>query len=251
LRKRRRKERNKIPKTILIIRMVHIKGKVKSGIKGLDKLIGGGFTPGSVNLIAGKTGSGKTLTALQMLYKGAKDFDEPGLYITTEQPAEDLREDALKSFGWDIRTLEAKGMFKFMELHPYKIKTLPKLLTKMLQNTKYKRVVIDSESMFGLFLQNPFEERVIMFNILRKFKDKDITVFLTTEILEDSKGLSRFGVIEFLADSIILLNFLMFASKYNRALAVRKMRRTKHDEYLHPVIFTPDGIIIKESLDED
>ena len=72
-----------------------------------------------------------------------------------------------------------------------------------------------------------------------------MTIFLTSEILEESKGLSRFGVIEFLADSVILLNFLMFASRYNRVIAVRKMRRTKHNEFLHPLVFTPNGITVE------
>lgn len=232
--------------------MVVIKGRIKSGIPGLDGLIEGGFIKGSVNLIAGKTGSGKTLACLQILYKGAKDYNEPGLYISTSgQTAEDLRNDARASFGWDLKALEKKGLFKIIELAPYRVKNLPKVLAKILEKAKYKRVVIDSESMFGLYLQNPFEERAIMFKILKKFKQKNITVFLTAEILEESKGLSRFGVIEFLADSIVLINFLMFASRYNRVLAVRKMRRTDHDEYLHPVVFTSDGIEIKKALEEE
>lgn len=223
--------------------------RIKSGIPGLDELIGGGFIKGSANLITGKTGSGKTLFSLQLLYMGAKYYKEPGLFITTEQSAEDLKYDLRESFGWDLDELEKAGLITFVELNPYDIKKLPLMVDKILKYCKYSRVVIDSESMFGLYLQNPYEERSIMFDLLRKFKGCGMTIFLTSEILEESKGLSRFGVIEFLADCVILLNFLMFASKYNRVIAVRKMRRTKHNEFLHPLVFTPNGITVERIRD--
>jgi len=41
--------------------------RVKSGIKGLDKLVGGGFPEKSVVLISGGPGTGKTTLGLQYL----------------------------------------------------------------------------------------------------------------------------------------------------------------------------------------
>ncbi|MDI6806700.1 MAG: ATPase domain-containing protein, partial [Candidatus Aenigmarchaeota archaeon] len=54
--------------------------RIKSGINGLDKLIEGGFPEGSVILVSGAPGTGKTLFGLQFIYQGAK-ANEPGVYV--------------------------------------------------------------------------------------------------------------------------------------------------------------------------
>jgi len=86
-------------------RREHLSRRVKSGIPGLDELMGGGFLPHSVVLVTGKTGSSKTIVSAQFLYKGIIDHNENGIYITTEQRADDIADDMLTSFGWDFHKL--------------------------------------------------------------------------------------------------------------------------------------------------
>ena len=54
---------------------------LKTGVPGLDEILGGGLPALSFNLIAGSPGSGKTTTALQMLFANAT-AERPGLFIT-------------------------------------------------------------------------------------------------------------------------------------------------------------------------
>ena len=82
-----KKEKRKISK-----KKIARKGKTKkiyntrerlsTGIKGFDELIQGGFPQGSTILVSGGAGTGKTIFGLSYLYAGAKNFNEPGLYIT-------------------------------------------------------------------------------------------------------------------------------------------------------------------------
>ena len=70
---------------------------------------------------------------------------------------------------------------------------------------------------------------------------------LVSEIPEDMKTLSRFGVEEFVVDSVIILNYLEYASgELNRSLIIRKMRRTNHGKDIYPMEITRNGLAIRK-----
>ncbi len=217
--------------------------RVSSGIPGLDELIGGGFEEGSVNLITGKTGTGKSIFCAQFLYNGVVKNNEKGLYLTTGETIKNIKKQAL-SFGWDFDELEKKGMVKLMEIEPFDIETLIERITENIEAVKAKRIVIDSVSMFELYMHEPFKIRKSLYKVLQRLRDMGKTVLVVAEVLEDSKGLSRSGVIEFMVDSIIVLQYLGIA-KYKRSLMVRKMRMTDHSTDIHPFEITPKGITIR------
>ena len=56
-----------------------------TGIAEFDEIIGGGFPKGSVVLIAGSAGCGKTIFSFQWLFEGIKS-NENGVYITFTEP---------------------------------------------------------------------------------------------------------------------------------------------------------------------
>ena len=64
--------------------------RVPTGIHGLDEIIEGGFIEGSVILVSGGPGAGKSIFGLQFIYRGAVD-GEPGIYITFEEDEESLK----------------------------------------------------------------------------------------------------------------------------------------------------------------
>ncbi len=85
--------------------MAYTVKRVGSGIPGFDDLIQGGFPQGTTVLVTGPTGSGKTTFGIQFVYKGAADYDEPGVIVTLEERAQDLRRE-MKAFGWDLERYE-------------------------------------------------------------------------------------------------------------------------------------------------
>lgn len=214
--------------------------KVATGISGLDELMDGGFEKGSVNLISGKTGTGKSVFCLQFIFNGATTFGDKGLYITTEESAEYLKKQA-KGFGWDFDELEKQGTVKIIAYEPFDIDTLTTKITEQINLTGAKRIVIDSVSMFELYINEPYRIRKSLFKFLQKLKEMGITTVITAEIPEDSNALSRFGVVEFLADAVIVLQY-MSITKYKRSLMIRKMRTSKHSMNIHPFQITSSGI---------
>jgi circadian clock protein KaiC len=83
----------------------------RTGIKGLDVILNGGVPRGHVVVVTGGPGTGKTTLGLEFVYRGAREFGEPGLIITFEVSAERIIADA-ETLGWDFRELEEQGRLK-------------------------------------------------------------------------------------------------------------------------------------------
>ena len=58
---------------------------VKTGIAGLDDIMAGGLLRGSVVLVEGTAGTGKTTLGMEFIYRGAAEFNEPGLIVLFEE----------------------------------------------------------------------------------------------------------------------------------------------------------------------
>jgi len=220
--------------------------RIKSGIPGLDAVISGGFIEGSVNLVSGGTGTGKTIFGCQFLWEGLKK-GESCVYITLEEDPEDIMED-VASFGWDFATYEKKGLFKIIYHDPAQVNNLGTVIISELENLKAKRLVLDSISVMELAIDNPSQIRKRILNLINAIKRQDhCTTLLLSEIAaEETKALSRYGVEEFVVDSVILMSYLGIGEEYNRSLMVRKMRRTNHGKDVYPFDISSRGIGVKK-----
>ena len=78
---------------------------VKTGIFGLDEILSGGIPRGNVILLEGAIGCGKTTLGVEFIYRGASQFDEPGIIVLFEVSPDKIIRDA-QGFGWDLRELE-------------------------------------------------------------------------------------------------------------------------------------------------
>ena len=78
--------------------------KCQTGIPGLDQLTSGGLPRGRTTLVCGGPGAGKTLLGLEFLIKGASVYNEPGVFISFEENAEDLAEN-VASLGVDLDSM--------------------------------------------------------------------------------------------------------------------------------------------------
>jgi len=222
--------------------MVYKVERIKTGISKLDNLIQGGFVKGSAVLISGAPGTGKTIFCLQYIWEGLKR-GEPGVYITLEETAEEIRKDALV-FGWDLEKYEKSGKFKIVEKDIFEE---PDLEFFEIDKLKAKRVVIDSVSLISLIIENKASLRKRLKEIIRSLKKRDVTVLLISESTENSE-FSVSGVEEFLVDGVIKLDYLKYAtgSKAFRSLRILKMRRTKQGQDIYPMKIESKGIVVGE-----
>lgn len=232
--------------------------RVSTGVMGLDEKMQGGFVQGTMNLVTGKTGTGKTAFCANFL-KGGADKGEPGVYVTTEERQEDIRADIEAMFGWSFEDLEEQGLVKILSIKPIfpskEIDNLNRLVRSYISNLLdqvmeaveeigAERVIIDSVSIIEMFIRDEYMARVALASLLNKLREADVTALLTGTVPETSEGLSGGGIIEFLVDTVILLEFVPVAEDHKRTLAIRKMRRTDHDVEIFPFDITPEGIKI-------
>src|SRR3954447_13677687 len=92
-------------------------GLVKTGITGLDEIFLGGIKQGNIILVEGSPGTGKTTLGLEFIYRGAIEFDEPGLIISFELTPQKLLRDAA-GFGWNFEALEREGKLRIIYTSP-------------------------------------------------------------------------------------------------------------------------------------
>ena len=216
--------------------------RIGSGIIGLDKLIGGGFVKGSVNLIVGATGTGKTTFGLQYIWYGLKK-GENGIFLSLEQEPDEIFSD-VEYFGWNFKPYIAARKCIIEHLSTWELEELPSIIRDRINSIKAKRLVLDPLSLVysGLEAARMRSEISEFFNQL---KHSGVTSLLICEIPENSKALSTFGVEEFIADSVIILHYLEFGGgMVPRSLIIRKMRRTKHGTDVYPFEITKRGIVV-------
>ena len=221
--------------------------RVGTGIEGLDGLIQGGYPQGSVILVAGTPGTGKTIVCFQYIDTGVKN-GEKCLFLTSDERISNLANQA-KKFGFDFNAAIQSDLLKFLYLDLEK-HTVHKDMEEEIRMGKYSRVVLDSLtplSEMPVWVVNRGSEilppehsamgtaipidsiqatRMHVRRLLRILEEDDSTALVTSEINEGSRNLSRDSVSEFLVDGILILD--LDPSMDRRKLTIRKMRGTKH-----------------------
>lgn len=233
--------------------------RISSGIQGLDELIEGGYVKGSVGLVVGKTGTGKTQFCSSYIYTGAIN-GESGLYVTTEERVEDIKADIMAMFSWDFDELIEKNMVSFLSIKPvypdkpigdelnritktYIIDLMDKIAVAV-QQLNAQRVVIDSISILEMFIQDKYLARVALMSLTEKLRALGVTTLMSGEIPETSEGLSGSGIIEYLVDMVLKLDFVPVSEEFKRTVTIRKMRKTNHSTLIHPFEITSNGVRI-------
>jgi KaiC/GvpD/RAD55 family RecA-like ATPase len=219
------------------------KERVKTGVPGFDELVNGGLIPGSLTLLTGTAGTGKTLFSAQFIYSGVKDFKQPGIYVSFEEPIENIKENCL-NFGWDFRSFEKKGKVAFVRYDPFHVEDIYELIETNIKKINAQRVVLDSISALGLYIREISEIRRTVFQISLLLRKLNCTSILISEILPMQQSLSRFGVEEFVTDGVIVLYYTRAGSQFSRALTVWIMRGSAHSNKLHPYRITDKGVRI-------
>lgn len=248
------------------------KKRVKTGIKGFDRLVDGGFPMGSTVLYTGTPGTGKTIFGLEYLINGWKKYKEKGLFVSLEETEDDLFEQA-SQFGWNLKALHKQGAVCVMAIPSKNINNQTSSdIMQRIKKDKFKRLVVDSLSTLSVnapifevaqrlnvkeimnnntFLSPPVVGDLMVKRFIYGFIDdlrviKGVTTILISENSEHADFLSRDTISEFLCDGVIVVNFESIGGDFARHLLVRKMRQTKNDENQHPLEIGKKGLVVHE-----
>ncbi|NJD51659.1 MAG: KaiC domain-containing protein [Candidatus Methanoperedens sp.] len=222
--------------------------RVKTGIEDLDEMLSGGIPQGCVTTIIGGFGTGKSTLALKFVHSGLVK-GEKCLYISIEQKEEDLiKSSAL--FGWDFKPYIEHGTFKIIRLSPTFLKTtiakIESELPELIKTFAPKRLVVDPITLYEMIFDNEGERREQLFKLIEMIKDSGTTSIIVSESGKESPYVSRFGLIEYIADGVITLRYLRGTEMKSvaRVIEISKMRMTEHSDAIKPYEITKDGIVV-------
>lgn len=219
--------------------------RLQMGIPGLDDMMGGGLPQGYSLLVAGPSGSGKSLLAAAFLIEGAR-CGETGVIAAFEQRSRQSRGHALCSLIDSDRV----GVVD-TRAPDLSVDEMAMLLIDEIRRLGASRVVIDSLSGFELALAPTFRDdfRESLSRLVSALASSGATVLMTSE-LEDRYTDLRFSPYgtAFLTDAIIVHRYVEMNSRLLRAMAVVKVRASAHSNELRMFTIDDDGIRIGATL---
>lgn len=225
--------------------------KERTGIPGFDEITGGGLPAGRPTLICGSAGAGKTLFAMEFLVRGALLYNEPGVFMSFEETAQELATN-VASLGFDLKELVAgkKLVLDYVfierseieETGEYDLEGLFLRLGHAIDQAGAKRIVLDTlEALFSA-LPNEAIIRAELRRLFRWLKEKGVTAVITCERGEGT--LTRYGLEEYVADCVILLDNRVQNQISTRRMRIVKYRGTSHGTNEYPFVIDENGFSV-------
>jgi len=226
-----------------------MKGRLRTGIAGLDTLLDGGFLYHNAILLKGSPGAGKTTLGFQIIRNGIVEFGEPGLVVSFDQFPQQFHRD-MESYGWRVEELTASGKLATLFVSPEDLAPVAAHLDSVVigrvqeaaDRTGAVRVLVDSISHFKRASNDPMVQRTLLMGFINQLKTMGLTPILTAELASRADDLIEFE--EYVVDCVLILEMFLRPGHPlpERSVEVRKARGQNHIGGRHPFKFTSNGI---------
>ena len=221
--------------------------RLSFGVPDLDKMLDGGVREGDSVLIAGSSGTGKSVLATQFIAEGIRQ-GEAGIVAVFEERPEAYAERAT-SLGLDLETPQKDGMLTILYLRPLDLsvdETMQSILDAV-QKIGAKRLVIDSLAGFEMALSPGFRAdfRESLYRMIFALTGIGVTILSTVEVDESFTEFpfSTYSI-SFLTDDIIRLRYVSIDGQLRKIMVVIKMRGGNHAKDIREYEITSKGVVI-------
>ncbi|WP_297509064.1 ATPase domain-containing protein [Thermococcus sp.] len=221
--------------------------RVSTGIAGLDKMLNGGLIGGRVYLVKGSPGTGKTTLAMHFAMEGVKNGEDV-LYITLEEPAENIRED-FGRMGFDVRnpsfvlldatpTVEKYVLVEdFFETYAKSLEKLTSAIVERFREIRYSRIIVDPITMLKVAANTEMDYRKSFLTFVKSMMKLKATVLITSE-------LEKTDIEEYLVNGVIELKRMEVNGRLMRTVRITKFRGSGFDPFVRTFEITDRGMVI-------
>ncbi|TRO54283.1 hypothetical protein E2P71_04510 [Candidatus Bathyarchaeota archaeon] len=235
--------------------------RVSTGVSGLDEMFGGGIPKGSVVLVSGGPGVGKTILTLQYVMAAVKR-GEPCVYVSLEEPMEKKIKNAA-AFGWDVQKAIDEGKVEVMDLlvvpHSQGIaelfdRTRGKLqlsieveIERAIRKIGAKHLIVDPLTSILVHEQRSGRKRYVIGQLFDAVQNLGCSALITAEGIPKD---TDFYMEQFLSDGLILLVKDLQDYKLVKTIRIDKMRGIEFDEQPRRYVISGRGfqVLSKEPV---
>jgi circadian clock protein KaiC len=210
-------------------------------------MLGGGIPEGDSALVAGSSGTGKSVLATQFIAEGIRQ-GEPGIVAVFEERPQAYAERA-SSFGLDLETPQKEENLTILYLRPLDLsvdETMHSIL-EAVEKIGAKRLVIDSLAGFEMALSPGFRDdfRESLYRMILALTGIGVTILSTVEVNESfTEFLFSTYSVSFLADDIIRLRYVSIEGELRKIMVVIKMRGGNHAKDIREYEITSEGVVL-------
>lgn len=231
--------------------------RLRTGIGGLDDILGGGLPTGHLYLVEGDPGTGKTTLALQFLLEGVAN-GERGMYVTLSESKRELQQVA-QSHGWSTDSFiiyemvppdeDLSSEAQYTVFHPSEVELADTItaIIKEVASANPERIVFDSLSEFRMLARDPLRYRRQILALKRHFAGLNCTVLLLDD--RTAEGGTNDLQLQSIAHGVIKLQSLErdFGIK-RRRMEVHKLRGSRFREGYHDYSIETGGVAVYPRL---
>ena len=221
---------------------------IPSGIPELDELLFGGLERGTITILTGPSGVGKTTLGVQFMKEAAGRGERSVIYAFEETTETMLHRS--EAMNIPVGAMLKQGNLEIRQIEPllYSPDHFATIVRRDIEQQNSKIVMLDSISGYRLAIQG---ENLVrhLHAVCQYLKNVGVTVILVNEI-ESITGdfrATELGI-SYLADNIILLRYLEVQGQLRKAIGVLKKRLSDFEKNLREMEFTSYGIKVGNPL---
>ncbi len=223
-----------------------MKESVNTGVSGLDELLDGGLPKGSVTVLSGPPGVGKSTIAMQYLYEGISN-GESAMFLSIESNTSDALSYA-RAFNWDFDKYVREGKLVMLDRSIFEESEMQLshdfgALRDIMEEIRPVRFVVDSVTFFDFLFRDEIAKKMNIMHFIDLMKTNDCTTVMT---LKQSENFPRIQYSEwhFLSDGLLAMFWNRNGAKNERCIWAVKMRGRNIETNIHPIKITEKGVVV-------
>jgi circadian clock protein KaiC len=223
---------------------------IPSGVDELDALLGGGIERGTISVISGPTGVGKTTTGTQFAAEAASRGERSAVYLLEESAA--TYRHRSEAVDIPVREMERDGSLAVEEVEPLTVQPeeFADRVRREVEEHDTQVVLIDGIQGYRVSIQGEREDLVRKIHALGRYlRNMGVTVVFVDEVdaVAGEFRATNAGI-SYLADNVVYLRYLEIDGQLRKVVGVLKKRVGDFERTLREFAITGDGIVVGDPL---